>query len=90
MISNELYPVYDILSSHFLLQYTEEGVADRENPYLDLGNVSPLDLISFAYQIASGMVLSFCLYSNHIYSDCSVLYGFKSHSSITTGVSFQP
>ena len=61
-----LYPVYDILSSHFILQYTKEKVEDRENPYLDLGNISPLDLISFAYQIASGMVLSLCLYSNRI------------------------
>ena len=28
----------------------------EENAYLELGNVSPVDLISFAYQIASGMV----------------------------------
>ena len=29
---------------------------DEEDAYLELGNVSPVDLISFAYQIASGMV----------------------------------
>ena len=29
---------------------------DEHDTYLELGNVSPVDLISFAYQIASGMV----------------------------------
>lgn len=28
----------------------------EDNPYVGLGNVTSLDLISFAYQIASGMV----------------------------------
>ena len=29
---------------------------DRLNPYSNLGDVEPVNLISFAYQIASGMV----------------------------------
>jgi len=41
----------------FLPQYTEPGEhVEGENPYVGLGNVTSLDLISFAYQIASGMV----------------------------------
>ena len=36
------------------------GFVDSEgdDSYIDLGNVAPMDLISFAYQIASGMVES--------------------------------
>ena len=40
------------------MQYTgsrTEGESDSD-AYIELGNVSPMDLISFAYQIASGMV----------------------------------
>ena len=33
---------------------------DRLNPYANLGEVEPVNLISFAYQIASGMVC--CMY----------------------------
>ena len=35
----------------------------EENPYVGLGDISSLDLISFAYQIASGMV-------SHKYTRC--------------------
>ena len=28
-----------------------------ESPYVDLGDVEPVNLVSFAYQIASGMVV---------------------------------
>ena len=42
---------------HFMPQFTSNNDEDfEEDAYLDLGNVSPVDLISFAYQIASGMV----------------------------------
>ena len=41
------------------IQYTNTGTEeDAENDaYLELGNVSSVDLVSFAYQIASGMVI---------------------------------
>lgn len=39
-----------------LFQYTGFQFEGEDNPYLELGNISPVDLISFAYQIASGMV----------------------------------
>ena len=38
------------------MQHTREAEDDFENPYYDLGSICPHDLISFAYQIASGMV----------------------------------
>ena len=40
------------------LQYTgsRSGEESSSDAYTDLGNLSPMDLISFAYQIASGMV----------------------------------
>ena len=37
-------------------QYTGNQLEGEDNPYLELGNISSNDLISFAYQIASGMV----------------------------------
>lgn len=46
-----------MLKSPFIsLQYTDTGEGVEDNPYVGLGNISSLDLISFAYQIASGMV----------------------------------
>ncbi len=41
------------------MQYTGSNTGEEStssDAYTDLGNVSPMDLISFAYQIASGMV----------------------------------
>ena len=63
--------------SNFLspLQYTEAGEAVEDNPYVGLGNVSSLDLISFAYQIASGMVsycsTSQCMKVRYIVNTCT-------------------
>ena len=44
--------------SFLQLQCTETNTEedDENDAYLELGNVSPVDLISFSYQIASGMV----------------------------------
>ena len=42
------------------LQYTDRTTDEDVNTnYTDLGNISTTDLISFAYQIASGMVSSY-------------------------------
>ena len=38
------------------MQFTGSGTKEDHNIYAELGNVSSVDLISFAYQIASGMV----------------------------------
>ena len=38
----------------YFLKFYEPG---GQNPYPDLEDLQPVDLISFAYQIASGMVL---------------------------------
>ena len=32
------------------------AIPDSQSPYLELGGVESVDLLSFAYQIASGMV----------------------------------
>ena len=45
--------VLDDMSSQYI--QGELNVSEN-NPYLELGSISALDLISFAYQIASGMV----------------------------------
>ena len=37
------------------LQYVSQSTPEEEDPYLELGRLAPVDLISFAYQIASGM-----------------------------------
>ena len=53
-----LYKVDACYNTFALLsfQYTEPGEVQEQNSYVGLGNVTPLDLISFAYQISSGMV----------------------------------
>ena len=40
------------------MQYTGSNLGEESSSdaYNELGDVSPMDLISFAYQIASGMV----------------------------------
>ena len=35
----------------------------EESPYATLGDVEPVNLVSFAYQIAAGMV---CTYTNNL------------------------
>ena len=42
-----------LIMCHFLKFYEPGG----QNPYPDLEDLQSIDLISFAYQIASGMVL---------------------------------
>ena len=46
------------------MQYTNSGTdEDADNDaYVQLGNVSSVDLVSFAYQIASGMVRILTIY----------------------------
>ena len=41
---------------HVYAQFTGSDTEEDHDAYADLGNVSSVDLISFAYQIASGMV----------------------------------
>ena len=43
------------------MQYTNSGTDEdaANDAYIQLGNVSSVDLVSFAYQIASGMVRKF-------------------------------
>jgi hypothetical protein len=38
------------------MQFTGSNTKEDHDAYAELGNVSSVDLISFAYQIASGMV----------------------------------
>ena len=38
------------------MQFTGSSTKEDHDAYVELGNVSSVDLISFAYQIASGMV----------------------------------
>ena len=38
-----------------MFQYITGTVREEEDPYLQLGQIAPIDLISFAYQIAAGM-----------------------------------
>ena len=40
----------------FIPQFTGSNTDEDADTYIELGNVSSVDLISFAYQIASGMV----------------------------------
>lgn len=44
------------LSSSFLFLSFSPQVPDDNNPYPDLGDLQSSDLLSFAYQIATGMV----------------------------------
>ena len=44
------------LSSSFLFLSLSPQVPDDNNPYPDLGDLQSSDLLSFAYQIATGMV----------------------------------
>ena len=37
------------------MQYVTRSAAEDEDPYIELGKLAPIDLISFAYQIAAGM-----------------------------------
>ena len=37
------------------LQYVSGTAREEEDPYLQLGQIAPIDLISFAYQTAAGM-----------------------------------
>lgn len=39
-----------------------QQMTEMENPYSDLGELKSVDLISFAYQIASGMVRLVLIY----------------------------
>ena len=57
LLSDTLFYEYACL----LLQYTGTNTEDdeRDDAYVELGDVSPVDLISFAYQITSGMVRIF-------------------------------
>ena len=41
-----------------VMQFTGSSTKEDHDVYAELGNVSSVDLISFAYQIASGMVWS--------------------------------
>ena len=54
------------------MQYTNCGTDEDavNDAYIQLGNVSSVDLVSFAYQIASGMVRKFM---NLQFSTCIIL-----------------
>ena len=38
------------------IQFSGNTTEDEADSYIELGSVVPVDLISFAYQVASGMV----------------------------------
>ncbi len=47
---------YNYYHVYFIPQFTHSNTEEDTDAYIELGNVSSVDLISFAYQIASGMV----------------------------------
>ena len=47
--------VYSCVLLSFLQYITGSAAKEEENPYVQLGKFSPVDLLSFAYQIAAGM-----------------------------------
>ena len=53
-----------------ITQFSGNNDEDESDTYLELGNVVSIDLISFAYQVASGMV---CVQTIHLFGVWTIL-----------------